>query len=458
MPFATSQRRWRQSVQATGWLGVLLVWSALVQAQPLAWPGEGVLDALLYPAADPFRPETWALLSFAPEMRGPITGVDEGRELAVPLGRLRVKVDGRVTPDEWCDARTGVWRYGPGSQLAVMLKRVSGQLAVGVAAPAELRVRPGTLLEVGWDSPRSGSQPLETSHRLLRVTLARDGRSHLELLSGCDGEWTPDAGVERVSGLRAALGNGGDGAWAYLAGEVLIPLSRMATGDGALPQSVGLFVRVLPGLRRRALPMRPSPLRESVFWPDCRSSPAVGNASVLPERPDLWQRVTLDAGRRTAPVIPQLGAPVKLDGQVRDDEWLGAAESRYELPGGQWRRVCYGQDGGMLYVGVAWCMARGLRGREECRLYLDPLADGGLKPRADDLTVVVSAERPQAASVLQYVAGLWTERPDDGITGVMAQADGFESHCEFAVPLPAIAGADGQAGLAVGVSWDTPAS
>ncbi len=444
----------RTAARAAGWLGLLL-WPVMVLAQPLSWPGAGLLDALLYPAADPAQPETWALLTFSAETLGAAAEVTDARKLTVPVGRSQVKVDGRVTPDEWADAQTGICRYAPGRHLAVMLKRLPGKLAVGLAAPAEVRVRPGTMVEVGWDSPRSGSQPLGDSHRLLTVTIARHGRNRTELAVGCGGEWVSAAGSGAEPRVVTAAGNEGDGTWAYLAGEALIPVPAPGA---AQPDDLGLFVRIRPGPRRRALPSRPSPGREVVGWPDCRSSPLPGHAAVLSDRPDLWQTVGLSPGSRNALTIPPLGQPVKLDGQVREDEWVGAAESRYILPGGQWRTVCYGHDGKLLYVGMRWCISRGLRRREECRLYLDSLGDGGLRPHADDRAVAVSADQPGTARVLRYVGEAWVEDADGNVSGAMARVDSFESHCEFAVPLGMIRNTSGQAGLAVAVAWDSPLS
>jgi hypothetical protein len=204
----------------------------------------------------------------------------------------------------------------------------------------------------------------------------------------------------------------------------------------------------------RYLPQQASAPREAIYWPDGRTAYTRLGASVFGERPDRWAALALAPGPSQALLVPRLAGPIRVDGQVLPDEWEGAAESVYRLPGGQWRAVRYGHDDENLYLGARWSIARGPRANEECALYLDPEGDGGLRPHADDLSAVLLATHPQALTVRRLaVSG---EAEGEAITGAMAQISAFESQCEFAIPLRGAAATISRPGLGLAVSWDSP--
>jgi hypothetical protein len=417
-----------------------------------AWRGDDPPDG-----PSPTKPQTWGEVAFSPEpLAGAPVLLDVG-QVTVPASDRPVLVNGILAPDEWEDAVTLIHRYAAGAQFAVLLKHSGRNLLVGFAAPAELWVRDGMLAEVAWETGGTGAEVLGGTHHLARITMGRAGRSQVRSAVGREGAWwfsAPEDEPQPV--VRAAAGHGGDGAWHYFAAEFALPLAALGGADNVLPPPLRMCAHLQLVGRGNPLALKSVTAREAVYWPDSRTSYSRTGRSLLGARPDLWTRVTLDPDHRIYPVVPRLSAPVKIDGQIGPDEWVGAGQLHYALPGGQWRTLLYGRDDGNLLLGVRWSFARGPRPNEACVLYVDPLGDGGLAPRGDDLLGSLTASQPQTVQVRRYREKHWQDVEDEGLTGAMARVNAFETQCEFAV-----LAADAQSrlvspSLAVELSWDYP--
>jgi hypothetical protein len=339
--------------------------------------------------------------------------------------------------------------------LVVLLQRTEHELFVLAAAPWVNAPRLGLTAEVCFDRNPSATATLGPQHLLLKATQAAPEVTSLQAFTGEGGRWRPEPAPAKDAAWRVAGGGDGDGAWRYPVFEFAIPLSRLKSPDREL-SSLGLFVRLQTLSGGRFLAPPPPSNAEAVFWPDSRTSLGTATKASLALRPDFWGHLRLhEDDPVTGLSVPVAAGPVRVDGQIGLKEWKGAGTAEYRFAGDQWRVLRVQRYDKSLYLAVRVRLSRGERSGESCGVYLDPLADGGLRPRNDDMLYSIPLGVETKPVVLRYGAQGWAAQGEAPCEAAAYPLSPNESCYELALPLSLFTGKQAP-NLAVEVTYELP--
>ena len=396
------------------------------------------------------NPSTWGLLRLGDSLDGPAPVETATVELIAPLVADRPRVDGMLGWDEWSGAAQAVEPLDLGEAWVIYAQHTADTLYICIASPSTLTVREGQVAELYLAPDEAGKR----GARLLRLRADREQRPELQSFALTNGQWTPEPLAKgETPNWRGAVTGRGDGAWTFAVYEFAVPL---APAEGAVPEQLRFMARLQNLTHGGAVGMARSNDPESVIWPDNRSSWANASRPPVGLRPDFWQALLLRPEDTSDGVsVPLTTRAIKPDGQIGIKEWAEARMLLYRLPGDQWRRLWLVRDQENLYVAVRLCVARGVRRDEACQLYLDPVGDGGLQPRGDDLQIRLPLGVESVTQTLRAVGPAWGSAGFGDVKGAGYPVSSYESTYEFALPLSAL-GPDLRPHLAVEVVYGLP--
>lgn len=359
-------------------------------------------------------------------------------EIVAPLTEGRPRVDGLLGWEEWSKAGSAVEFLDEGAKWIILAQYTQDTLYVCVASPS-FPAREGQVAELYFAAatgdPLTATGPLQA----WRARAGQEGRAVPESSVGRDGLWTVRTRQQNeATGVRAAAGSAGDGAWSFAVYEFAIPLAECAA-EGVPVEQLALMAR-LQTVGRGPIAGRVHNLDpEFVSWPDHRTSYVSTSLELTGLRPDYWQPILLRPEDCEEGVcVPVATRPVRVDGQIGVKEWADAFFSEYVLPGDQWRRLWLARDDENLYIALRVHLARSLRLDENCRVSIDPCADGGLRPRGDDLQYRVPLGVETASETLRYQGDEWVACGSGEIAAASVPLSSYESTYELAVPLSSL--------------------
>jgi hypothetical protein len=425
----------------------------------VSWPGEYWRGADCPPvAADPDTSRTWGSLRLGGKFDPPPQPQYFTSEAVVPLTNAIPAINGAIGYDEWSHALPVIMPYGQDQELFLLLQRTDTMLYVCLAAPSVHQARSGQVAQLYFNRGAEAFQPLGPTHLQLRATVQDPTNTKLEVFTGVSGQWTPQPLDAACAKSRAAGNSAGDGAWSYAVFEFAIPLDQLHDAKGCVLDRLNFMARIsVTG--GKPLPISEAPERETICWPDARASYAVSTKVSVGDRPDAWGHLRLCEGDiRPGLDVPLLTTPVRVDGQIGIKEWAQGMVTQYRFPGDQYRRLYVARDENALYLAVRTRAARGPRLAETCALYLDPSADGGLRPRADDLMYSLPLSIDACLMEHRVCDAQWGPGAAPGAVAVKGAAyplSPYESSYEFALPLSLFAQQQAP-NLAVEVSYEFP--
>jgi hypothetical protein len=236
------------------------------------------------------------------------------------------------------------------------------------------------------------------------------------------------------------------------------PLDQLRDEKGCAIEQVRFMARIST-TGGKTLPLAQTPERESVCWPDYRGSYATTTTVGLGYRPDDWGHLRLcDSDMRSGLDVPVVATPIVVDGQIGIKEWAQANSTLYRFPGDQYRRLYVARDESNLYLAVRVRAARGERLDERCGIYLDPSADGGLRPRTDDLLYTLPLGLEARLEESRACEGTWGAPVANRkcvVKGAAYPLSPYESTYEFRLPVSLFAQQQAP-NLAVEVSYEFP--
>ncbi|MEI6499686.1 MAG: hypothetical protein WCP21_01525 [Armatimonadota bacterium] len=469
-----SMRRWHGIL----WVALTLAIAGAAVSAPLSvlWPLEGLSGRIGWryergftswpgpywrgPDQPPLEaqvnaPATWGVLRldgrFATTPQ-PLTYVAEA---SVPLTDEQPTINGALGYDEWAQALPVIMPLDDGQELFLLLERSDTMLYLCLAAPSVSGARGGQQAELYLDLGKGDDQTVTPLQRLLQATIQSPTQTALSAFNGEKGVWVPAPTDKLGLGARAMGGSNGDGAWAYPVFEFALPLDQIADHGKRLEQ-IRFMARLQTIGSGKRLPVPQTPAREAVYWPDGRSAYGVSSSASLGLRPDAWVHLQVRPDDPEAGLaVPLASGPVRVDGQIGLKEWKGAACAEYRLPGNQYRLLRVLRDEEHVYVAVRTRLARGLRTDESCGLYLDPDADGGLRPRGDDRLYRMPLGCDLKGQVLHFVGDQWEAIRREPCVAASFPLNDYESSYEFALPL-ALFDKPQAPNLAVEVSYELP--
>jgi hypothetical protein len=378
----------------------------------------------------------------------------------VPLTDDAPTPNGAIGHEEWSQASTVVMPYGEDQELFLLLQRSETTLYVCLAAPSLPYARAGQVAELYFDREAEVEQPLGPKQLQLRATIGDASHTTIEALVGERGAWVSQPAPKKTPNWRAAGSSAGDGAWSYPVFEFAIPLDQLGGQQGTLPGQLGFMARLQNSGHGGPLAVAAPPARDALYWPDARASYGQAGRVGLDQRPDDWGHLQLDAADPLPGLlVPLATKPIRTDGQIGLKEWAQGACVEYRLAGDQYRRLYVARDAVNVYLAVRVRTARGARQAESCGVYLDPAADGGLRPRSDDVLYRLPLGVDARVEELRYTEKAWTV-----VTGrrqlPVAKAASYplsvyESTYEFELPLTLFQNPQ-SLNLAVEVSYELP--
>lgn len=426
----------------------------------VSWPGEYWRGPDCPPiAADPKAPRTWGTLRLGGKFDPPPEPQYFATEAVVPLTADIPAINGGIGYDEWSHALPVIMPFGEEQELFLLLQRSDTVLYVCLAAPSLQHIRARQTAELYFNRDAEGSQTIGPRHLQLRARVQDPTNTALEVLTGAGGQWTPQPQPKGICvTLRAAGSSAGDGAWAYPVYEFAIPLDQLRDAQGCALDKIQFMARIST-TGGKALPVAQAPERETLCWPDARASYAVTTRVSLGERPDDWGHLRLCAEDiRPGLTVPTVATPICVDGQIGIKEWAQGNLTQYRFPGDQYRRLYVARDETNLYLAVRIRVARGARQAETCGIYLDPCADGGLRPRADDLLYTLPLGLETRLEERRSCDGKWVDPVKRGrclVQGAAYPLSPYESSYEFMLPVSLFAQQQAP-NLAVEVSYEVP--
>lgn len=467
-------RRWCGMLWVS--LGLLTCGLAVAAPLPALWPLDGVSGRLGWryergfttwpgpywrgPNQPPLEaqaelPATWGVL----RLDGRFVATPEPQtyvaDVSVPLSDEQPAINGTLGYEEWAQALPVIMPLEDGQELFLLLERSDTMLYVCLAAPSVSAARGGQQAELYLDLGKGSDRTITPWQRLLQATIQSPTQTALSVFSGEGGRWVPVPAEKPGSGPRARGNSNGDGAWSYPVFEFAIPLDQLSDRGKRLEQ-IGFMARVQTFGRGKPLPMPLTPTREAIYWPDGRSAYGITNSAPLGLRPDAWGHLRVSANDpEPGLAVPLASGPVRVDGQIGLKEWQGATRTEYRFPGNQYRVLRVLRDEQRVYVAVRTRLARGLKADESCGLYLDPAADGGLRPRSDDRLYRMPLGCDLKGQVLQYVGDQWERVRGEECVAASFPLSDYESSYEFALPL-AVFDKPQAPNLAVEVSYEQP--
>lgn len=429
----------------------------------ISWPGEYWRGPGGPPcAADPAAPTTWGVLHLGGRFDPPQEPQYGAADVVAPLTEENPVVNGVIGYDEWSHALPVIMPYGcEGEELFLLLQRTDYTLYVCIAAPSLPTARAGQLAELYFDRGPTECGQVASQHLLLQATLDDTEHTTLRTFVGNQGNWTAQTCAPCTPALRAAGSPGGDGAWGYPAFEFAIPLSQLGTA-GCAPDKLGLMARLQTCGHGAKLAAPEIPPVEALYWPEGRTGYGIHNRPTLGDRPDAWGHLQLSpCDPQAGFVVPQAAAPIRVDGQIGLKEWQCAAVDRYRFPGDQYRVLRAVRDETNVYLSVRTRTARGGKCGESLGIYLDPCADGGLRPHSDDVLYRVPLGVENAAEVYRYSCDHWVSSGKADLKAASYPLNQYESSYEIALPLSLFQKTNDQTqapNLAVEVAYERPAT
>jgi len=409
-------------------------------------------------AARPDDPNTWGVLRLGPRPDVPPAISGGLTDLTAPLTDSRPVVDGVLGSDEWAAAVQTVEELDEGDEWALYAQHTPDTLYVCLACPSALGVRKGQVAELYLTPADADDRPAAAPPRALRLRADRDQRPDVQSLELHGSRWdelpTPK---DSPAPWRGGASGRGDGAWSFAVYEWAVPLAYFAAEGQPLPERFRFLARLQSPAHAAGGDIRNTD-PEEIIWPDGRSTwtaPA-RQRSPLGPRPDAWQALQLGGGDPgDALSVPATTRAIKPDGQIGIKEWADAYQACYSLPCDQWRRLWLARDDKHLYVAVRVRLARGLRLEESCRLFVDPVGDGGLQPRGDDLQYRLPLGLDTSVEALRVAGADWSPAESTDVKAACYPVSAYESTYEWSLPLSAL-GPDQRPHLAVEVVYGLP--
>lgn len=428
-----------------------------------SWPGQYWRGPDSPPCeADPALPATWGVLRLGGRFDPPQEPQYGAADVVVPLTEEKPVINGVIGYDEWSHALPVIMPFGEdGEELFLLLQRTELTLYVCIAAPSLPVAQAGQVAELYVNRGTAACGQVAPQHLRLQATL--DSADHTTLCAslGSQGAWCALPCGKDAPAWRAVGSPGGDGAWGYPVFEFAIPLSQLGT-DGCAPEALGFMARLQTSGHGDRLAAPNIPPTEALYWPEGRTGYGIHNRATLGDRPDFWGHLQLSpCDPQTGLLVPQAAGPVRVDGQIGTKEWQGASVDRYRFPGDQYRVLRAVRDATCVYLSVRTRTARVGKCGESLGIYLDPCADGGLRPRSDDVLYRVPLGAENAATVSHYQGDRWVPCGSADIRAASYPLSRYESTYEIALPLSLFQKTDSQTqapNLAVEVAYELPAT
>lgn len=401
------------------------------------WPGEYWRGPDKPPCeADPAAPATWGVMRLGGRFSPPPEPQYGASDIVVPLTAEKPAINGVIGYDEWSQALPVIMPFGDaGEELFLLLQRNDFTLYVCLALPSYPLAQAGQVAELYLNRGSAEGAQVAAQHLLLKATLDSADHTTLRAFTGNQGAWMALPDSKDASTWRAAAGPGGDGAWAYPVFEFAIPLSQLGS-DGCAPEVMGFMARLQIKGHGGKLAAPEIPPLEALYWPQGRTGYGIQNRATLAERPDFWGHLQLGTcDPLSGLVVPQATTPVRVDGQIGIKEWRGASCDQYRFPGDQYRVLKAVRDDSCVYLSVRTRTARAGKVAESLGVYLDPCADGGLRPRSDDLLYRVPLGVENTAEVHRYQGDRWVSCGPADIKAASYPLNRYESSYEIALPL-----------------------
>ena len=405
--------------------------------QFVTWPGEYWRGPDSPPCeTDPAQPATWGTLHlggrFAPAPEPQYGAAD----IVAPLTEEKPALNGVIGYDEWSHALPVIMPFGDdGQELFLLVQRTDQTLYVCLAVPSMTAARAGQVAELYFSRVATNCAQIAPQHLRLQATLDSGDHTTLRAFTGNQGNWCPLPAGKQAPDCRAAGSPGGDGAWGYPVFEFALPLCQLA-GEGGSLDTLGFMARLQIAGHGDRLVAPQIPALEALYWPASRTAYGIHNRATLADRPDTWGHLQLSpCDPLSGLVVPQATAPVRVDGQIGLKEWRGATEECYRFPGDQYRVLRAQRDDHNLYLSVRTRTARAGKCAESLGVYLDPCADGGLRPRSDDVLYRVPLGVENAGQVYHYQTDHWVCSGPAEVQAASYPLSRYDSSYEIALPL-----------------------
>lgn len=420
----------------------------------LGWPPDEVS------AVSTDNPSTWGQLIISGQPMEASPALTAARHmLEVPVLASAPRIDGIIGAGEWEEATAQVHHFAPGEEMMVMAGHDDLNLYMCLCVPSDHGFGPGYMAQLFFEVPQQGASTLNESHQRYSAQVSHAGELGQFFSRGHEGTWRkPGEGPNAETVFSAAASGGGDGAWRWPVFEFSIPLSALRVDNGELV-SLGFAVRIsLPA--GGAYQGAAQKYTDMVRFPAGRSSYRSPYNHIFPTRPDLWGKATLEADSSASDTVPVMltTEPVEIDGQLNESLWQQSAAASYTVFGDLTQTVRALADDDYLYVGVRCQISRGQQTRRSCQVYLDPLGDEGLLPRADDRLYHLEAAT-DTVQCFRWEDDSWSQRVPSRFTAAAhstIENQQMVDTYEFAIPLRELnrPASDAALGLAVQTQYE----